>query len=255
MSTYSQRQQSTIAVVEDDEAVRASVVFALEREGYTVLEYSDGMAAWTSFTEAQERAGGVAAGADLVVLDVMMPRMDGLELCRRLRAQSELIPLLFLTSRDEEFDRVLGLELGADDYLCKPFSIRELLARIKVLLRRLELVRSAQAGNPDADREEHVDAGPLRLDLRRYQASWEGRDLGLTITEFQILLALARRPGHVKSRAQLMQEGYPHDNFVSDRTIDTHIKRLRRKFETREPAFEELETVYGVGYRWREPRS
>ncbi|REJ85413.1 MAG: DNA-binding response regulator [Acidobacteria bacterium] len=251
-------ESACIAVVEDDETLRASLAFALEAEGYRVLEFPDGQVAWETL---EQRIGDGRAQAgpppppDLVVLDVMMPRMDGLELCRRLRGRSEELPIFFLTSRDEEFDRVLGLELGADDYLCKPFSMRELLARVKVLLRRLQLIRAAAAGGGAEavdDGEELVEVGPLTLDLRRYQATWRGQALGLTITEFQILCALARRPGHVKTRAQLMAEGYPHDNYVSERTIDTHVKRLRRKLEARHQEFDALETVYGVGYRWRE---
>jgi two-component system, OmpR family, response regulator ChvI len=227
-----------IGLVDDEESLRETVGFALRREGYRVEPFPDGLAAWRSFEKGLP---------DLVVLDILMPQMDGLELCRRLRALSERLPILFLTSKDEELDRVLGLELGADDYLCKPFSMRELLARVKVLLRRAAL-RDEPVNGTD---ERIVEVGQLRLDLRRYQASWKGAPLPLTVTEFTLLHALARHPGHVKSRAQLLQEGYPHDAYVSDRTIDSHIKRLRRKLEEADSSFRAVETVYGLGYRWR----
>jgi two-component system response regulator ChvI len=177
-----------------------------------------------------------------------MPRMDGLDLCRRLRGLSEEIPIIFLTSRDEELDRVLGLELGADDYLCKPFSVRELIARVKVLLRRLSLMRQRGA----AEAGSLLDVGALRLDLRRYLATWKGQALSLTVTEFLILRTLIRHPGHVKSRQQLMQEAYAHDAYVSERTIDSHIKRLRRKLEVVDASFAGIETVHGLGYRYTE---
>ncbi len=228
----------TIAVVEDEQNIRDNVGFALKREGYRIEGYPDGLTAWKAFE---------AHLPDLVILDIIMPRMDGLELCRRLRSLSETIPIIFLTSRDDEFDRVLGLELGADDYLCKPFSIRELVARVKVLFRRLALV------NDRADDDEELLAiGDLVLDLRRYQARWQDEPVPLTVTEFMMVHALVRRPGHVKTRQQLMEQGYPHDTFVSDRTIDSHIKRIRRKFATLDPEFDRIETVYGLGYRYLE---
>jgi two-component system response regulator ChvI len=226
-----------IALVDDEESLRETVGFALRREGYRVESFADGLAAWQSFERSLP---------DLAILDVTMPRMDGLELCRRLRALSERLPILFLTSRDEEFDRVLGLELGADDYLCKPFSMRELAARVKVLLRR-----AAHRLEPPGGEERVLEAGPLRLDLPRYQAFWNGVPLPLTVTEFTLLHALARRPGHVKSRAQLLEEGYPHDAYASDRTIDSHVKRLRKKIAEADPSFDPIETVYGLGYRFR----
>ena len=232
--------KGTIALVDDEENIRETVGFALRREGYRTEVYSDGEEAWRVFE---------ADLPDVVVLDIMMPRMDGLELCRRLRQVSETLPIIFLTSRDDEFDRVLGLELGADDYLCKPFSMRELLARVKVLFRRLALLRR---GGGDADDDELLDLGLLRLDLRRYTATWKGVAVSLTVTEFLILQALVRHPGHVKTRQQLIEEGYPHDTYVSDRTIDSHIKRLRRKFHDLDPAADGIETVYGLGYRYRE---
>ena len=228
---------SRIALIDDEDHIRETVGFALGKEGYAVASYPDGAAAWEAMQEQLP---------DLAIVDIMMPRMDGFELCRRLRGISDELPIIFLTSRDEEFDRVLGLELGADDYLCKPFSTRELLARIKVLLRRLALIRQRA---PQAA-ESLLDVGDLRLDLQRYQATWKRSAVPLTVTEFQILRALARHPGHVKTRQQLMREGYPYDAYVSDRTIDSHIKRLRKKFEGVDASFAAIETVHGLGYRY-----
>ncbi len=231
-----------IAIVEDEQNIRENLAFALDREGYRVETYGDGLDAWQAFQNELP---------DLLILDIIMPRMDGLELCRKVRTLSENVPIIFLTSRDEEFDRVLGLELGADDYLCKPFSMRELLARVKVLFRRIALGREAAS----ASDEELLQVGDLELDLRRYTARWRETTVGLTVTEFMILNALARRPGHVKTREQLMNEGYPHDTFVSDRTIDSHIKRVRKKFLAIDGAFDGVETVYGLGYRYTEGSS
>jgi DNA-binding response OmpR family regulator len=228
-----------VAVVDDERALVETVTFALEREGFRTERHPDGQAAWEAFGQALP---------DLAILDILMPRLDGLELCRRLRAKSQTLPILFLTSKDEEFDRVLGLELGADDYLCKPFSVRELVARVKVLLRRAALPRTAGDGGEEA----LLAVGPLRLDLRRYQAHWREHELHLTVTEFRMLHALVRHPGHVKTRDQLLHEAYPHDTYLADRTIDSHVKRLRRKFEDQDAAFDAIETAYGLGYRWRE---
>ena len=229
----------TVAVVDDEDNLRETLAFALRREGYPVELYAHGAEAWGAF---QRRLPG------LVILDILMPEMDGLELCRRIRSISETIPIIFLTSRDEELDRVLGLELGADDYLCKPFSMRELLARVKVLFRRAAL----DAAPKRADAEAPLRIGDLELDLQRYTVKWKGQPVSLTVTEFMMLHALVRHPGHVKSRTQLHQDGYPHDAYVSERTIDSHIKRLRRKFEDVDAAFDRIETVYGLGYRYSE---
>jgi len=227
-----------VAVVDDEASLRESVRFALAREGWAVETYADGAEAWHALEGALP---------DVAVLDILMPRMDGLELCRRLRGASESLPIIFLTSKDDELDRVLGLELGADDYLCKPFSVRELVARVKVLFRRLALLESGAA--PGAADVLRVEA--LELDLEGYTARWQKAEVPLTVTEFLILRALVRRPGQVKTRRQLMEEGYPHDAFVSERTIDSHIKRIRRKFEECDPGFEGVETVHGLGYRYR----
>jgi two-component system response regulator ChvI len=231
---------SVVAVVDDEDNIRETVGFALRREGYPVEMYPTGLEAWRTF---QQKLPG------LVILDITMPEMDGLELCRRIRGVSDTIPIIFLTSRDEELDRVLGLEIGADDYLCKPFSMRELLARVKVLFRRAALDSgSATPAATDAP----LQYGDLELDLQRYTVRWKGKPISLTVTEFMMLHALVRYPGHVKTRKQLHQDGYPHDAYVSDRTIDSHIKRVRRKFEEVDEGFERVETVYGLGYRWKE---
>ena len=231
-------KSATVALVDDEPNILETVGFALRREGYLVDTYPDGLTAWQAFEVRLP---------DLAVLDILMPRMDGLELCRRLRAQSETLPILFLTSKDEEFDRVLGLELGADDYLVKPFSMRELMVRVKVLLRRLALLQNP--GKISA--EDLLAVGSLELDLARYQATWSGRPIPLTVREFRLLLALARHPGHVKTRDQLIEEGYPHETYLAERTIDSHIKRLRRKFSEVAPELDVIETVYGLGYRFR----
>jgi two-component system, OmpR family, response regulator ChvI len=234
---YNQCMSNVIAVVDDEDNIRETVAFALRREGYSIVMFRDGAEAWEAFANELPQ---------LAILDITMPRMDGLELCRKLRARSETLPIIFLTSRDEEIDRILGLELGADDYLCKPFSMRELIARVKVLLRRLAFLRDPKSQTI----EEPLRYGALELDLQRYLVKWSGKPVELTVTEFMMLQSLVRHPGHVKSRKQLTKEGYPNDTYVSDRTIDTHIKRLRRKFEEADPSFAAIETVYGVGYRW-----
>jgi two-component system, OmpR family, response regulator ChvI len=242
-----------VAIVEDEDGIRESVVFALEREGHAAAAYADGRRAWSVFD---------AALPDLVILDIGLPGMDGLELCRRLRSRSDALPIVFLTSREEEFDRVLGLEIGADDYLCKPFSMRELMARVKALLRRAALgpgltAESRPGSEPGlspgsiAESATVTQAGDLSLDADRYAATWRGRAVRLTVTEFLLLEALARRPGHVKSRDQLLEAAYPHDTNASDRTIDSHVKRLRRKFQEVDAAFDAIESVYGAGYRLR----
>jgi two-component system response regulator ChvI len=241
-----------VAVVEDEETLREMVALALRQQGYAVERHADGLAAWERFAQALP---------DLVLLDIGLPRLDGLDLCRRLRARSAHLPIIFVTSREEELDRVLGLELGADDYVCKPFSMRELMARVKVLLRRASLSgvpdsaladgAALAAGAAPASADATVVAGSLRLDLLRYTARWDDRPVALTVTEFLLLQALAQRPGQVKTRQDLMQHAYPDNTFVSDRTIDSHIKRLRRKFEAIDERFDRLDAVYGLGYRFR----
>jgi len=228
----------SIGLVDDEENIRTTVGFALRKEGYLVTTHADGLEAWEAWQKTLP---------DLVILDIILPRMDGLDLCRRLQQLCPALPIIFLTSRDEEFDKVLGLELGADDYLCKPFSIRELVVRVKVLFRRLEIIHI-----DNSEDRKTIEVGALLLDLDRYEASWAGHSLMLTITEFRILQSLASHPGHVKTRKQLMSDGYQYDTFVSERTIDSHIKRLRKKFSQLDPEFSSIETVHGLGYRYRE---
>jgi two-component system response regulator ChvI len=229
----------TVAVVEDEETIREGICVALKREGCEARPFHDGEEAWTSLN---------AKLADLVVLDIGLPRMDGLELCRRLRSKSERLPIIFVTSREDEFDRVLGLEIGADDYLCKPFSMRELMARVKVLLRR-----AAFAGPERQPQDACFHAGALTVDPVKLAAMWKGRNVPLTVTEFMLVQALARRPGAVLTRDQLMDSAYPDRTAVSDRTIDSHVKRIRRKFAAIDPAFSAIEAVYGAGYRYGDP--
>jgi two-component system, OmpR family, response regulator ChvI len=227
-----------ISVVEDEETIRELVALALAKEGYRTETFADGALAWEAFARALP---------DLVVLDIGLPRLDGLEICRRLRARSAALPIIFVTSREEEFDRVLGLEIGADDYLCKPFSMRELMARVKVLLRRATL---AEGSVPSAD-EQPVVCGALTIDPLRLTVAWGGRQVPLTVTEILLLQGLVRRPGIVKTREQLMADAYPDRVSVSDRTIDSHVKRIRRKFQAVDAAFDGIEGVYGAGYRYR----
>ena len=227
-----------IALVEDEQNIREAVAYALKKEGYRVIAFRDGAQAWQAFQRSLP---------DLIVLDILLPRLDGLELCRRIRSRSQRVPLIFLTSKDEEFDRVLGLELGADDYLCKPFSMRELAARIKVLFRRQALATPA---GREEEAAELLRCGSLELDGGRHEARWKGRPLSLTVTEFRLLSALAGRPGYVRSREQLLQASFPHDQYMSERTVDTHIKRLRHKLAAADPDFTGIQTVHGLGYRY-----
>ena len=226
-----------IAVVEDEATIREMVSLALGKEGYRTESFDDGVRAWDAFARALP---------DLVILDIGLPRLDGLEICRRLRTRSESLPIIFVTSREEEFDRVLGLEIGADDYLCKPFSIRELMARVKVLLRRASI-----GDAPRASEDQLMVFGLLTIDPLRLTVSWDGQAVPLTVTEILLLQGLTRRPGVVKSREQLMQDAYPDRVAVSDRTIDSHVKRIRRKFQAIDSAFDQIEGVYGAGYRYR----
>jgi two-component system response regulator ChvI len=230
--------QNTIALVDDDRNILTSVSIALESEGFKVRTYADG-------TEALR--GITSHPVDVAVLDIKMPRMDGMELLNRLRENSNL-PVIFLTSKDEEVDEVLGLRMGADDYITKPFSQRLLIERIRALLRRERLAAREEA----APEEQAIQRGHLMLDPSRHLCSWKGQEVNLTVTEFLILKALAQRPGHVKSRDQLMDAAYGESIYVDDRTIDSHIKRLRKKFRQVDREFQQIETLYGVGYRYRE---
>ena len=229
---------STIALVDDDRNILASVSMSLEAEGFAVRCYGDG---------AEALRGITAEPVDLAILDIKMPRMDGMELLTQLRRQSNM-PVIFLTSKDDEVDEVLGLRMGADDYIKKPFSQRLLIERIRTLLRRGDLARETAP----TDGEPVIQRGELLLDPARHLCSWRGQHVELTVTEFLILKSLAMRPGHVKSRDQLMDAAYGEHIYVDDRTIDSHIKRLRKKFKVADTDFGHIETLYGVGYRYRE---
>ena len=231
--------QQTLALVDDDRNILTSVAMALEAEGFKVRVYSDG---------AEALRGIAAQPVDLAILDIKMPRMDGMELLGRLRQDSNL-PVIFLTSKDDEVDEVLGLRMGADDYITKPFSQRLLNERIRVLLRREKLLKES---DDKAAGGQAIVRGDLVLDPARHLCAWRGDAVNLTVTEFLILKALAQRPGHVKSRDQLMDAAYGEHIYVDDRTIDSHIKRLRKKFREVDNEFAQIETLYGVGYRYRE---
>lgn len=233
----------TIALVDDDRNILTSVSIGLQAEGFATRVYSDGETALKALIDNPP---------DLAVCDIKMPRMDGFELLRQLRAKSAL-PVIFLTSKDEETDEALGLSLGADDYITKPFSQRLLVARIRAILRRSELVR-AEAGGSEGEPQAAaatgaaIVRGALEMDPDRHRVTWQGLPVSLTVTEFLILEALATRPGVIKSRNQLMDAAYSDDVFVDDRTIDSHIKRLRRKFRMVDPDFSAIATLYGAGY-------
>ena len=230
----------TIALVDDDRNILTSVSIMLEGEGFSVQTYNDGQSAYDAFGRSLP---------DLAVLDIKMPRMDGMDLLQRMRQKTN-IPVIFLTSKDDEIDEILGLRMGADDYVKKPFSQRLLLERIKTLLRRKE----AQEGNIIADSEETkvLVRGNLTMDPLRHAVTWKGNDVTLTVTEFLLLQALVQRPGFVKSRDQLMDVAYDDQIYVDDRTIDSHIKRLRKKMRMADDSFSAIETLYGIGYRYKE---
>ena len=228
----------TIALVDDDRNILTSVSIGLQAEGFRTRVYSDGETALRALRDDPP---------DLAVLDVKMPRMDGFELLRRLRDYSN-VPVIFLTSKDDEADEELGLSLGADDYIAKPFSQRLLLARIHAVLRRQSL--DNHLGSSDEPETEIMVRGRLEMDSARHRVRWNAAAVVLTVTEFMILEALAQRPGVVKSRNQLMDAAYHEDVFVDDRTIDSHIKRLRKKFRKVDPEFDAIDTLYGAGYRF-----
>ena len=230
---------TTLALVDDDENIVASLKIFFEAEGYDVRTYHDGEAALPALTENPP---------DIAILDVKMPKMDGMELLRRLRQNSSL-PLIFLTSKDEEIDEVLGLTLGADDYVKKPFSQRLLLERVKAVLRRAD---AGPAGGSPEEEKQVLKRGDLTLDPLRHACMWKGDNVTLTVTEFLILQALAARPGFVKSRDALMDAAYDDQIYVDDRTIDSHIKRIRKKFRVHDKEFDQIETLYGVGYKYKE---
>ncbi len=226
---------AAIALVDDDENILASLSAALEDEGYKIDTYRDG-------AEALDGIG--KRPVDLAILDIKMPRMDGMELLAELRRKGTL-PVIFLTSKDDEVDEIMGLSLGADDYIRKPFSQRLLLERIRAVLRR------HQSASQEPSGAESLRRGDLVLDPARHLCTWKDAEINLTVTEFLLVEALARRPGHVKNRDQLIDAAYGEHIYVDDRTIDSHIKRLRRKFKQADDDFAEIETLYGVGYRYR----
>jgi DNA-binding response OmpR family regulator len=255
---------SRIAVVDDEKNIREVISIALKKEFYEVDEYTDGLEAWESFQKTLP---------DLIILDILMPRMDGIELCKKIRSRGGSVPIIFLSSRDEEIDKVLGLESGADDYVSKPFSLRELIARVHAGLRRhtprgettpktagvdTEKTTAGSAGSPSENSGNGNSGGILRcgdlvMDEDRAAVLWKGTALELTVTEFRMLQNLAGQCGCIKTREQLMGAAFPEDHFPNDRAADSHIKRRRKKFLDLDADFAELEAIYGLGYRWREP--
>ena len=229
----------TIALVDDDRNILTSVSIALEAEGYRIMTYSDGASALDGFKTSPP---------DLAILDIKMPRIDGMEVLRRLRQKSDM-PVIFLTSKEEEIDELFGLKMGADDFIRKPFSQRLLVERVRVLLRRST---SHEGSNPKEADAKVLERGQLRMDPERHVCTWKSDAVTLTVTEFLVLQALASRPGVVKSRNALMDAAYDDQVYVDDRTIDSHIKRLRKKFKAVDDAFDMIETLYGVGYRFKE---
>jgi two-component system response regulator ChvI len=236
----------TIALVDDDRNILTSVSIALEAEGYKVETYTDGASALDGLLQRPPQ---------LAIFDIKMPRMDGMELLRRLRQKSDL-PVIFLTSKDEEIDELFGLKMGADDFITKPFSQRLLVERVKAVLRRVAAREAVANGTtptkPGAVQTKSLERGQLVMDQERHTCTWKGLPVTLTVTEFLILHALALRPGVVKSRDALMDAAYDEQVYVDDRTIDSHIKRLRKKFKMADDDFDMIETLYGVGYRFRE---
>ena len=233
----------TIALVDDDRNILTSVSIALQTEGFVTRVYSDGETALKALTDNPP---------DLAIFDIKMPRMDGMELLRRLRQKSDL-PVIFLTSKDEEIDELFGLKMGADDFIHKPFSQRLLVERVKAVLRRFAPKDGPGAVTREADAAARsLERGLLMMDPERHTCTWKGEPVTLTVTEFLILQALAHRPGVVKSRNALMDAAYDDQVYVDDRTIDSHIKRLRKKFKVTDASFDMIETLYGVGYRFKE---
>jgi two-component system response regulator ChvI len=229
----------TIALVDDDRNILTSVSMALEAEGYQTSTYTDGVAALQGLQDNP---------CDIAIFDIKMPRMDGMELLRRLRQRSDM-PVIFLTSKDDEIDELFGFKMGADDFIRKPFSQRLLVERVKAVLRRAQ---QRDGAAPAIEPSRAIERGKLVMDPDRHSCTWDGRPVTLTVTEFLILQALAQRPGIVKSRDSLMDAAYDDQVYVDDRTIDSHIKRLRKKFKVADDSFEAIETLYGVGYRFKE---
>lgn len=234
-----ERDESVIALVDDDRNILTTVSIALQAEGFVTRIYTDGESALKSLMENPP---------DLAVFDIKMPKMDGLELLRRVRTSTDF-PVIFLTSKDDEQDEEVGLGLGADDYISKPFSLRLLLARIRAILRRANPALLSDTNDQRGDTAlPSIERGRLHMDPARHHVRWDDLPVSLTVTEFLLLEALATRPGVIKSRNQLMDAAYPDDVFVDDRTVDSHIKRMRRKFRCVDPGFGAIETLYGAGY-------
>lgn len=230
-----------IVLVDDDRNILTSVSMALQAEGFDVTTFSDGQSGLEGIIETKP---------ELAVLDIKMPRMDGMEVLTKLREKSQM-PVIFLTSKDDEIDEVLGLRLGADDYITKPFSQRLLIERIRALLRRQKF-NDEKNEESDKKSDEIITRGELVLDDGRHICTWKGKRVNLTVTEYLLVKALAQRPGHVKNRDQLMDMAYGENIYVDDRTIDSHIKRVRKKFKDVDDDFSQIETLYGVGYRYKE---
>jgi len=239
-----------VFLVDDDRNILTSVAMALETEGFSVETFNDGQSGLTAILEKKP---------DLVVLDIKMPRMDGIEVLTKIREKLSDLPVIFLTSKDDEVDQVIGLRMGADDYITKPFSQRLLIERIRVLLRRSDLMRSEVDSNSNAnaninnsDQNDLIIYGDLELDDQRHLCKWKGLSVSLSVTEYLLLKSLASRPGYVRNRDQLIDMAYGESIYVDDRTVDSHIKRLRKKFKKVDEGFDKIETLYGVGYRYKE---
>ncbi|MBR1945055.1 MAG: response regulator transcription factor [Alphaproteobacteria bacterium] len=232
--------ENKIALIDDDQNILTSVSMLLEEEGYEVLTYNDGLSGLQGVLKEQ---------VSLVVLDIKMPRMDGLETLQELRKKSN-VPVIFLTSKEDEIDELCGLRMGADDYIKKPFSPNLLIARIKVLLRRSDPIINKDS---DEAREDVVlKRGALEMNKTRHLCLWKDQPVDLTITEFLMLYSLIEKTGIVKTRDQLIDSAYGTNVYIDDRTVDSHIKRLRKKFKDIDQDFSCIETLYGVGYRYRE---
>ena len=227
-----------ICLIDDDQNILASLSLALKSEKFDVETYSDGI----SGLEALKNNN-----FDIAILDIKMPRLDGLEVLQKLRNSSD-IPVIFLTSKDDEIDQLLGLKMGADDYITKPFSQKLLIERVKVILKRTAFSSEENQVNNDS----LIERGNLLLNMDRHECHWKEERIKLTVTEFLLLESLVNRPGYVKNRDQLMSAAYSDDLYVDDRTIDSHIKRIRRKFKAIDKNFNSIETLYGVGYRFNQ---
>ena len=234
--------KKSIALVDDDLNILTSLSIALKSEGYEVRTYEDGEKALKGIEQSVP---------DLAILDIKMPRMDGIELIKRLKKMHENLPVIFLTSKDDEHDEILGLRLGAEDYITKPFSQKLLIERIRVILRRQEKIADMVYPEDTADAAENIKIGKLFMDDARHEVYWQDKKVDLTVTEYLLVKSLAVNPGNVKTRNQIMDYAYSDDTYLEDRVIDSHIKRVRRKFRETDENFDQIETVYGMGYKYR----